>query len=210
MSTYLTNSLWYLARGTGLVTLVLLTLVVALGIATRSGRPLPGLPRFAVAAVHRSASLLTIVLLGVHITTLMFDPYAQLKFLDLVLPFTATYRPLWLGLGTLASDLMIALVITSLLRNRLGAKAWRAIHWTAYAAWPIALLHGLGTGTDGGQTWMRLLTGGCVLAAATAVSWRLAPSFSRPAGPGLPTRSPAPSTTTRPDGSARLLEEISR
>lgn len=201
MSSYLTDSLWYLARGTGLVTLLLLTVVVALGIATRSGRGLVGLPRFALGAVHRNASLLTVAFVGMHITMLIFDPYAQLKLLDVVLPFTATYRPLWLGLGTLASDLLVALVLTSLLRNRLGAKAWRGVHWAAYAAWPVALLHGLGTGTDAGQTWMRLLAGTCVLTVAGAVGWRLAPSFGRPA---------RLSTPTRPGAPAPLLEETSR
>lgn len=177
MSATLTSSLWYLSRGTGVVTLVLLTIVVALGIATRSGRPLPGLPRFAVAAVHRSASLLTLVFLGIHIGTLLFDKYAQLKLIDLVLPFAGSYRPLWLGLGTLASDLMIALVITSLLRHRLGAGTWRAIHWTAYAAWPIALLHGLGTGTDAGQLWLRAAAAASTLTVAAAVAWRCSASF---------------------------------
>ncbi len=178
MSSALTSSFWYLSRGTGMVTLVLLTVVVALGIATRSGRPLPGLPRFAVAAVHRSASLLTLVFLGIHVVTLLFDKYAQLKLLDLVLPFTGSYRPLWLGLGTLASDLLIALVVTSLVRHRMGLRGWRAIHWTAYAAWPVALLHGLGTGTDSGQLWLRATAALSTLTVAAAVAWRCSESFS--------------------------------
>jgi sulfoxide reductase heme-binding subunit YedZ len=187
MSATLTSSFWYLSRGTGVVTLLLLTLVVALGIATRSGRPLPGLPRFAVAAVHRSASLLTLVFLGIHMGTLLFDKYAQLKLLDLVVPFGGTYRPLWLGLGTLASDLLIALVVTSLLRHRMGAKSWRAIHWTAYAAWPIALLHGLGTGTDSGQLWLRAAAALSTVTVAAAVVWRMSESFgTRPPARRLP------------------------
>jgi sulfoxide reductase heme-binding subunit YedZ len=177
MSATLTSSFWYLSRGTGLVTLALLTLVVALGIATRSGRPLPGLPRFAVAAVHRSSSLLTLVFLGLHVGTLMFDKYAQLKLVDLVIPFNGTYRPLWLGLGTLASDLLLALVITSLLRNRLGPATWRAIHWTAYAAWPIGLLHALGTGTDAGQLWMDAVAAICAMAVFAALAWRMSATF---------------------------------
>jgi sulfoxide reductase heme-binding subunit YedZ len=187
MSAALTSSFWYLSRGTGMVTLLLLTLVVALGIATRSGRPLPGLPRFAVAAVHRSASLLTLVFLGIHIGTLMFDKYAQLKLLDLVVPFGGTYRPLWLGLGTLASDLLLALVVTSLLRHRMGPKSWRAIHWTAYAAWPIALLHGLGTGTDSGQLWLRAAAALSTITVAAAIVWRMLESFgTRPPARPLP------------------------
>ncbi len=228
-STQLTSALWYLARGTGIVTLLLLTLVVALGIATRGGRALPGLPRFAVGAVHRSASLLTIVLLTVHVTTLLFDPYAQLKLLDLVLPFSGSYRTLWLGLGTLGSDLMLALVVTSLLRNRLGARVWRGVHWLAYAAWPVALVHGIGTGTDAGQTWMRALTVTCIAAVGAALSWRVSPNFDhaertwvRPGSlSGLPPRTgpagrhPGGRPTELRAGAAgarepRVLEEISR
>jgi methionine sulfoxide reductase heme-binding subunit len=172
-----TDALWYSARGTGLVTLLLLTVVVAVGIAVRSGQALPGLPRFAVAAVHRTAGLFAVVLLAVHVTTLLFDPYAQLSLLDVVVPFAGTYRPLWLGLGTVALDLLLAVVVTSLLRHRLGRRGWRAVHWVAYAAWPAALIHGLGTGTDSGQVWMRAVAALCALVVAAAVVWRCSRSF---------------------------------
>jgi sulfoxide reductase heme-binding subunit YedZ len=174
----MTEALWYLGRGTGVVSLVLLTVVVALGIASRSGRPAFGLPRFAVTAVHRNASLLAVTLLAVHVTTLLADPYAQLKLVDIVLPFVGTYRPLWLGLGTLGLDLIVALVVTSLLRHRLGLRTWRAVHWLAYATWPVAFLHGLGTGTDAGQLWLRATAVACAAAVVGAVAWRCAPTFT--------------------------------
>jgi sulfoxide reductase heme-binding subunit YedZ len=173
----MSEALWYLGRGTGLVSLVLLTIVVALGIAGRSGRPLPGLPRFAVTLVHRNAALLAVSLLAVHVTTLLFDPYAQLTAVDLVLPFLGSYEPFWLGLGTLAMDVLIALVATSLLRHRIGARAWRAVHWLAYLCWPIAVLHGVGTGTDAGTLWLRLSVGACVTVVVAAVGWRLTGTF---------------------------------
>ena len=184
-------ALWYLGRGSGVVSLLLLTVVVALGIATRSGRPLPGLPRFAVATVHRTASLTAVVFLGLHITTLVLDPIAQLRWVDVVLPFAGTYRPLWLGLGTLAADLIAALVVTSLLRQRIGARVWRLVHWAGYAAWPVALLHGLGTGTDAGTPWLLTLTVGCVAAVLGALAWRLSPNFAERPGRRPATR-PAP------------------
>jgi methionine sulfoxide reductase heme-binding subunit len=176
-----TDALWYLGRGTGVVSLVLLTVVVALGIASRSGRPMLGLPRFAVTAVHRNAGLLAVTLLAVHVLTLLADPYAQLKLVDLVVPFVGTYRPLWLGLGTLAFDLLLALVATSLLRQRLGPRAWRAVHWLAYAAWPVALLHGLGTGTDAGQIWLWATTACCAALVLSAVGWRISETFTETA-----------------------------
>ncbi|GAA4714076.1 ferric reductase-like transmembrane domain-containing protein [Phytohabitans rumicis] len=173
-----TDALWYLARGTGVVSLVLLTVVVVLGVGSRSGRPVFGLPRFAVATVHRNASLLAVSLLAAHVLTLFFDPYAQLKLVDLVVPFLGAYRPMWLGLGTLALDLIIALVVTSLLRHRLGLTAWRAMHWLAYLTWPIAVLHGLGTGTDRSEAWLWVITVACVAAVVSALGWRLSDRFA--------------------------------
>jgi sulfoxide reductase heme-binding subunit YedZ len=169
----MTDAAWYLARGTGVVTLLLLTVVVALGVANRAGRPAFGLPRFAVALVHRNAALLAVVLLVIHVSTLLLDPYAKLSPLDVLVPFDAAYRPLWVGLGTLGLDLIVALVVTSLVRHRLGLRAWRAVHWLAYASWPVALLHSLGSGTDAGTWWFRGLAVLSGAGVAAAVSWRL-------------------------------------
>jgi methionine sulfoxide reductase heme-binding subunit len=174
----MTNALWYLARGSGVVTLVLLTVVMVLGVASRSGRPAFGLPRFAVSLVHRNASLLALVFLALHITTLLADPYAQLTLINLVVPFGSTYRPVWVGLGALTLDLLVALVVTSLLRQRLGQRAWRAVHWLAYAAWPVAWLHGIGSGTDRASGWYLSVAVACAVAVGIAVAWRLTPGFA--------------------------------
>jgi sulfoxide reductase heme-binding subunit YedZ len=173
----MSNALWYVGRGTGLASLLLLTVVVALGIATRSGRAIFGLPRFAVAAVHRSASLTAVVFLLIHVGSLYFDPYAQLRLVDFVVPFTGAYRPFWLGLGTVGLDLIAALVVTSLLRHRIGLRAWRAVHWLAYLSWPVALSHALGNGTDNGTWWLRALAAACTLAVLGAVGWRVSERF---------------------------------
>ncbi len=177
-SSGLTDAAWYAARGTGVMCLVLFTLVVALGVATRSGRPLPGLPRFAVAALHRNAAMVAVTLLGLHVGLLLLDPYAQLRLVDVVLPFRAAYRPLWVGLGALALDLLAAVVVTSLLRHRIGARGWRLVHWMSYAAWPLAVLHGLKAGTDGGDGWFRLVTVACVAAVGGALVWRFSAAFT--------------------------------
>jgi methionine sulfoxide reductase heme-binding subunit len=171
------DALWYFARGSGVVSLVLLSVVVALGIGARSGRAAFGLPRFAVNLVHRNAALLAVVLVVGHLVSLLFDPYAQLRAVDLVLPFVGNYRPFWQGLGTLAVDVLIAVVVTSLLRHRLGARAWRIVHWLAYLCWPVAFAHGLGTGTDAGTWWLRSVAVGCVALVAAAVVWRVSPAF---------------------------------
>ena len=136
---------WYLARGTGAVALVLLTLSVVLGVlGTLRFAVAPRWPRFAIDTLHRDVSLLVIVLLVVHILTSVLDSFAPIKLTDSVIPFVSSYRPLWLGLGALAFDILLALVITSLLRRRFGYHRWRLVHWLAYASWPVAVLHGLG------------------------------------------------------------------
>lgn len=170
-------ALWYVARGTGVITLLMLTIVVALGIGSRSGRELFGLPRFAVAAVHRNAALLSVVMLGIHITTLLLDSYAGVSVVDVVVPFVGSYRPFWQGLGTIALELIVALVVTSLLRGRMPEKVWRTFHWLAYACWPVAFAHGLGTGTDTGTLWLRAIAAVCAATVVAAVGWRLAPRF---------------------------------
>jgi methionine sulfoxide reductase heme-binding subunit len=180
------NTLWYVGRGSGLVDLILLTAVLVLGIANRSGRPTAGLPRFAVAVVHRNTSLLALVFLAIHVLTLWLDPFARLHMYDLVLPFAARYRPLWMGVGTVALDLMVALVVTSLLRHRMSLRSWRFIHWGAYVAWPLAVAHTLGTGTDNTSAWLLATTTVCVLAVAIAVVWRFSAGFLESAGMRTP------------------------
>ncbi|MCL2418787.1 MAG: ferric reductase-like transmembrane domain-containing protein [Conexibacteraceae bacterium] len=165
---------WYLTRATGVVAMVLLTLVVALGVADVQRLSSPSWPRFITDAVHRRASLLALVFLVIHIVTTALDTYAPINLLDAVIPFKSAYRPFWLGLGAVAFDLLLALIITSLLRARIGVATWRKVHWLAYACWPIALLHGLGTGSDVKHGWMLLITALCVAAVALAVGFRLA------------------------------------
>jgi predicted ferric reductase len=171
------EALWALGRGTGITALGFLTISVALGIATRSGRPLQGLPRFAVADVHRFAALAGTLLVTLHVTLLFLDPYAQLRVVDFVVPFLGAYRPLWQGLGTLALDLLLVIVVSSLLRHRVGVRAFRAVHWLTYALWPIALAHALGNGTDAYRVWFLAFAGCCGLTVAIALGWRLRSNF---------------------------------
>jgi len=167
------SALWYLTRGTGLVTLLLLTASVISGVLQVLRWAPSGSPRFVVVALHRAISLLVVALLVVHVLTAVLDSFAPIRLLDAVLPFAGSYRPLWLGLGALGFDLVVALTVTSLLRRRLGLGAWRAVHWLAYACWPVALIHGWGTGSDTRTTWMLAVTLGCAAAVLAAVAWRL-------------------------------------
>ncbi|MBV9309764.1 MAG: ferric reductase-like transmembrane domain-containing protein [Solirubrobacterales bacterium] len=180
------SAYWYLARGTGVVALVLLTASVVFGILdSLRFQASPRWPRFAIDSLHRDLSLLVIAVLVVHIVTSVLDSFAPIKLIDSVVPFSSAYRPLWLGLGALSFDLLVALVITSLLRRRLGYRAWRSIHWLAYASWPVAVLHGLGTGSDTKVWWSLVLTLLCVVAVSAAAVVRIARTPE--AGEGLRT-----------------------
>lgn len=168
-----TQTLWYVSRGSGVISLALLTLVLVLGVLTRDGRPLPGLPRFAVAGLHRNTALLAVVFLTAHIATAILDQYVTLTWTAAFVPLSAGYDRLRVGLGSLALDLVLAIVVTSLLRHRIGARTWQAVHWTAYAVWPISLVHGFTTGTDLRHGGLILLTAACVLVVVDAVAWRV-------------------------------------
>ena len=171
------EALWALGRGTGITALIFSTISLTLGIATRSGRRLAALPRFAVADVHRVAALTATLLVALHIALLYFDPYAQLRLVDFVVPFLGSYRPLWLGLGTVACDVLVLIVASSVLRHRLGLRTFRIIHWVTYALWPIALAHALGNGTDAGRAWFLAIAGCCAGVVAITLYWRLRADF---------------------------------
>lgn len=168
---------WYLTRSTGVVSLVLLTLTVVLGVVDVSRWSTPSWPRFVLDSLHRNVSMLVLVFLGLHIITAALDSFAPISLLEAVMPFIGSYRPFWLGLGAVAFDLLLAVAITSMLRERLGHRAWRITHWLAYACWPIALLHGLGTGSDVKSVWSLALTALCVVAVAVAVCVRTLPGW---------------------------------
>ncbi len=163
---------WYLTRSTGVVALVLLTLTVVLGVVDVGRWSSPRWPRFVLDSLHRNVSMLVLIFLGLHVLTAVLDSFAPISLLDAVVPFIGSYRPFWLGLGAVAFDLLLAIAVTSLLRQRLGHRAWRVTHWLAYACWPIALLHDLGTGSDVKSTWLLAVTAVCVVAVAIAVSVR--------------------------------------
>lgn len=171
------NTLWAIGRVSGFVSLALFTLTVLLGIVTRSGRPLPGVQRFSVALIHRNIALLATVFLVLHVGSLMLDSYAKLNIIDAVVPFLGEFKPFWQGLGTVAFDLIIAVVVTGLLRHRIGQRTFRAVHWFSYAMWPIALAHSVGNGTNGTGKWFLVLAAVSIAMVGGALIWRLSANF---------------------------------
>ncbi|MDP2774733.1 MAG: ferric reductase-like transmembrane domain-containing protein [Nocardioides sp.] len=170
--------LWYLNRGSGLVVLALLTLSTVLGVLALGGRPGRGLPRFVTQALHRNIALVSVVALVVHVVTAVADTYVDIRWWQALVPWWgSTYEPLWLGLGTLALDLIAVIVVTSLLRTRLTHRAWRRVHLLSWGTWALGLAHGIGIGTDLRDLtdWAVLPTAVCVGAVLAALGWRLVP-----------------------------------
>ncbi len=168
------QELWFASRATGLVSLLLITGTVVLG-ASHAGRATSTRwPRFTVHAVHRNLSLLTLVFLVVHIASAIIDPYVKIGWLAAVVPFVSKYQPFWLGLGTIAFDLVLAVLVTSIMRLRVPLRVWRLVHVSAYAMWPVAVIHGLGIGGEDSSLWWVLAFNVlCAVAVATALTRRL-------------------------------------
>lgn len=166
------SAYWYMTRSTGWVSFLLLTATVVIGVIEVNRWSTGGWPRFVVHALHRYLSLLVLVFLALHILTAVLDSFATISLVDAVIPFVGSYRPIWLGLGAVAFDLLLAVIVTSLVRHRIGYRAWRIVHWLAYACWPIALIHALGTGSDVKSAWSLTLTAICVLVVMGAVAVR--------------------------------------
>ena len=165
--------LWYATRATGLVTLLMLTASVLLGLLVAGRFSSQRWPRFLTQGLHRNISLLVLVFLVLHVGTTVLDSYTSIPLSAAFVPFASAYKTGWLSLGAVALDLLVALVVTSLARNRLGYRTWRRLHWLAYACWPVAVAHGLGIGTDRSVTWVIALTLGCVGCVGAAAAWRI-------------------------------------
>jgi len=167
------TALWYFTRSAGLVALIALTASLAVGVIASIGWTTERWPRFLSQSVHRNLSLFCLGLVALHVITTVADGYVPIGLLDAFIPFRSPYRPIWIGLGALTLDLMIAVLITSALRHRIGFRSWRFVHWLAYLCWPIALFHGLGSGTDTSLPVVLVVNAICAAIVLAVVAWRL-------------------------------------
>ena len=177
--------LWFLNRGTGFVLLGVLTVTVLLGVLAARGRAGSLLPAFVSRSLHRNLSLFGAALLVAHIATAVLDEFVDIRWWHAFVPWGAEYEPLWLGVGTLATDLIVAVLVTTAVRTRLGLGAWQRIHQLAYLAWTLGLVHGLMIGTESGETWALIGYSATALVVAVAVLVRLA-SAGAPGPEGEP------------------------
>ena len=167
--------LWYVARGSGVVAYLLLTLSVVLGIALSRRWHRPRWPRFVVHEMHRWATLVFYCFLGIHILTVAIDPYVHFSLTDVLVPFASNYRTFWLGLGILGAELALAIGASVWVREHIGYRAWHVLHALSYPVFLASLAHGLGTGTDTGTRWMTVIYVASAIAVLGATIWRLLP-----------------------------------
>jgi sulfoxide reductase heme-binding subunit YedZ len=192
-STYL----WYATRASGIVTLILLTLTMVLGLVTTSRSRARNWPGFAQQELHRRISIMAVVFLAIHVLTSILDTYVHIGWFAVVVPFASPYSRFWVGLGTIALDLMVAVFVSSLLRAHLRPGTWRGIHWLAYASWSIAVAHTFGLGTDSRERWVVVLGALCLLAICVSVAWRVHAAATRAAMVPTSTPQAAPAPLTR-------------
>jgi methionine sulfoxide reductase heme-binding subunit len=172
---HLTSSpaIWYAARASGVAAYVVLTIVVCLGISLAGKAQSQRWPRFAAEDVHRFGGLLVGSLIVIHVGAIAMDSFLPFSLTQLLVPFTATYRPLWTGLGIAAAELLLALAITNHYRKRLPYGVWRSVHYLNFAVWGAASLHGMFTGTDRSATWLAVLYGVGVASVGVLLLWRI-------------------------------------
>jgi sulfoxide reductase heme-binding subunit YedZ len=192
--------LWYTTRVTGMVTLVLFTLVIILGtlVANRVGGKKIG--RFELNELHRSITMVAMAFLVIHILTTLLDSYVATGWLSPILPFLSHYRRVGVALGAVAFDLMIAVWVSSLLKVRVKNQSWRFIHWFSWLAFASAVIHAYMTGTDAKDGVGLALVAACTLGVLVSALWRF---FARPArAAGRTALSPLAAATASGEASA--------
>jgi sulfoxide reductase heme-binding subunit YedZ len=174
---------WYAARAAGIAAYVLLTVVIALGLALAGkapGRRWRRWPMFAVEDVHRYGGLLVGTFIGIHVVTIGIDSFLPFSLTQLAVPLAAGYRPIWTGLGIAAAELLLALAITNHYRRRMSHRWWKRAHYANFAVWAAATLHGIGAGTDRSAPWMLAIYIVSTTLVVSLVLWRIA---ERPGAP---------------------------
>ena len=163
---------WYAARAAGITAYLLLSGVVLLGLAMSAKKTFRRWPRFAVEDVHRFGGLLVGTFVSIHVLAIAIDAWLPFSLRSLVVPFASSYRPLWVGLGIAAAELLLAIAITNHYRRRLAYRTWRRVHYLNFAVWAAATVHGLGSGTDRSSVWLLGLFALTAAAVSAAVAWR--------------------------------------
>ena len=179
--------LWYATRASALAGFVVLTLTIVLGLALSGKARSVRWPRASVADLHRFGSLWAGGLVTMHVATIALDSYQSFGIVDLLVPFEASYRPLYTGLGVAAAELLLLVALTNRFRKRLGARRWRRAHYLTLAVWALAAAHGIGAGTDTSEAVITAAYATSIVAVAAFFAWRVVGTSGRLA-PARPPR----------------------
>lgn len=167
-------ALWYATRASGIAAYVILTVVVCIGISMGGKAQSLRWPRFSVEGIHRFGGLLVGALIAIHVVTIAVDSFLPFSVVNLLVPFTSSYRPLWTGLGIAAAEMLLALAVTNHYRKRMPYAYWRKAHYANFAVWTLAAIHGVMSGTDR-SIWLLAMTYAVTIGAVVAlVTWRFA------------------------------------
>lgn len=173
---------WIIARATGLTAYVLLTLSVLAGLIVKA-RPLGrALKTASVTDTHRFLSLLALGSIAVHGLALVLDKTVRISLAALVVPGLAGYRPVATGLGVVAAELAVLIIVSFRFRRQIGHRNWRRLHWATYLVFVFATAHGLAAGTDSAHRWTTALYLAATFSVAAATAWRALTTPTRPKG----------------------------
>ncbi|HET7573911.1 MAG TPA: hypothetical protein VFJ99_02230 [Solirubrobacterales bacterium] len=150
---------WITSRAAGIAALILASGSLGVGTLIRGRGESRRLLGSDTRALHEALSLATLVAIAVHGLALLGDAYLHPSPLDIAVPFTGAYRPLWTGLGIVGGWGLAALGLSYYARGRIGAQRWRYLHRFIPVFWTLALLHTIGAGTDAEQLWLLIAIG---------------------------------------------------
>lgn len=168
---------WEIARVGGMLAYVLATGSVVLGLLLSLKAYSTNWPRFITNELHRFVTILTLVFIGIHTLAVFLDPFTAFTPAEVLVPFQAHYRPLWIALGIVSGYLAIAVWASEYLRKRIGYAWWRRFHYLAFAVFLMGAAHGLGTGSDS-QTWWGLAIYAVTIGSvALLIAWRVVRSL---------------------------------
>jgi methionine sulfoxide reductase heme-binding subunit len=182
---------WYVTRSAGVIAYLLLWFSTAWGLAIPTKILTPSLSQEFTFDFHEFISLLTIGFVTLHIGVLLFDRYLPYTLWQVLIPFLSSYRPIWVGLGVISFYLILLVTITFYLRNRIGMKSFRSIHWLSFVAYLGVTLHGLYAGTDAPLAAMQLLYRGTALVIVFLTVYWLVMKLQKKSAPGKPPSTPA-------------------
>jgi predicted ferric reductase len=168
------TSTWDFTRASGFTGYLLLWLSVCGGMVTG----FRGVPAFFGSArwveLHRMVAVLAASFVAAHLLGLLLDPFMPFSPVELLVPFASEYRPVWVGLGTLAMWLLAVVLITTALFSRLRWRRWHLVHLLSYPCYLLAFLHGVMSGTDSGATPALLIYAGTAALVAALTVYRIA------------------------------------